>query len=54
MKESATPASDHLFAVNENQEKLDKDMTEDFHHVVAQLPYLCERARLDIQTAIAF
>jgi hypothetical protein len=49
-----TPAANHLFEVNPEAEKLDDTNKEFFHHVVAQLLFLCKRARPDIQTAIAF
>jgi Reverse transcriptase (RNA-dependent DNA polymerase)/Zinc knuckle len=49
-----TPAANHLFEVNQEAEKLDETKKEFFHHVVAQLLFLCKRARPDIQTAIAF
>jgi Reverse transcriptase (RNA-dependent DNA polymerase)/Zinc knuckle len=49
-----TPAAAHLFDVNKNSTKLDKEDAEKFHHTVAQLLYLCKRTRPDIQTAIAF
>jgi hypothetical protein len=49
-----TPAANHLFDVNDEAEKLNDDQKEFFHHVVAQLLFLCKRARPDIQTAIAF
>jgi hypothetical protein len=51
---SPTPAANHLFDVNPEQEKLDEKQKEFFHHVVAQLLFLCKRARPDIQTAVAF
>ena len=51
---SPTPAANHLFDVNPDQQKLDITQKEFFHHVVAQLLFLCKRARPDIQTAIAF
>ena len=49
-----TPAANHLFDVNDDGEKLNDEQKEFFHHVVAQLLFLCKRARPDIQTAIAF
>ena len=51
---ATTPAASHLFDVNENCEKLDKDDAEFFHHVVAQLLFLGKRGRPDLLTAIAF
>ena len=53
-KTANTPASSHLFNVNEHDEKLCNKMAAVFHHVVARLLFACKRARPDIQTAIAF
>jgi hypothetical protein len=52
--ECATPASDHLFTVNADAEKLNTDDANMFHHNTAKLLFLCKRARPDIQTAVAF
>ena len=52
--EAPTPAANHLFDVNPDQEKLSENQQEFFHHVVAQLLFLCKRARPDIQTAISY
>jgi len=49
-----TPAANHLFEVDPEAEKLNDQTKEFFHHVTAQLLFLCKRARPDIQTAIAF
>jgi Reverse transcriptase (RNA-dependent DNA polymerase) len=50
-----TPAGNHLFMVNTTNPLLlppaDADL---FHHIVAQLLFLCKRARPDIQTAVSF
>ena len=51
---AATPASLHLFKVNDAAEKLDDELSELFHHNTAKLLFLCKRARPDIQTAVAF
>jgi hypothetical protein len=51
---SATPAANHLFEVNCNPSPLDTKLADFFHHVVAQLLFLCKRARPDIQTAVSF
>jgi hypothetical protein len=48
-----TPATNGLFEVNPDGEKLDTEKNEFFHHVVAELLFLCKRARPDIQTAVA-
>ena len=50
-----TPAANHLFTVNEsNPTLLSAADAEQFHHMVAQLLFLCKRARPDIQTAVSF
>jgi len=54
-KISPTPAADYLFKVREeNVESLGEDQAMAFHRTVAQLLFLCMRARRDIQTAVAF
>ena len=53
-EEAATPASAHLFEVDDKQEKLPKEQAEMFHHIVAKTLFLCKRARPDLQTAVAF
>ena len=52
--ETPTPASLHLFEVNEDAEKLDDPTSEMFHHNTAKLLFLCKRARPDVQTAVSF
>ena len=42
------PADDKLFYIDEKSEKLDEDGSKLFHKAVAQLLYLCKRARPDI------
>ena len=49
-----TPAANHLFNVSLESPLLVPSEQEFFHHVVAQLLFLCKGARPDIQTAIAF
>jgi Reverse transcriptase (RNA-dependent DNA polymerase)/Zinc knuckle len=51
---SPTSAAAHLFDVNEECPKLDKERAEYFHHNVAKLLFLCKRARPDIEPAISF
>jgi len=46
--------ADHLFEMNENSEFLDEKTADLFHHITAQLIFLCKRARPDIQTAVSF
>jgi hypothetical protein len=49
-----TPAANHLFAVNEDCEKLSEQLREKFHSIVAKLLYVAKRVRPDILTAISF
>ena len=51
---ATTPATEHLFKVNETPTYLDENGAMFFHHNVAKLHFLCKRARPDIQTAVAF
>jgi len=44
----------HLFNVNDKAHKLDKDKAQLLHHLVAQLLYLIQRTRQDIQTSVDF
>ncbi len=50
----ATPASDHLFKVQEDGRKLSKELAEIFHHTVYQLLFAANRARRDIQMAVSY
>eukprot|EP00957_Ditylum_brightwellii_P163904 12478214-Ditylum_brightwellii.AAC.2 len=52
--EAATPAANHLFAVNTEAEKLEKACAQVAHNNIAKLIFLCQRARPDIQTSVAF
>ena len=52
---SPTPAADHIFKVRvEGVVLMDEERAMAFHRTVAQLLFLCMRARRDIQTAVAF
>jgi hypothetical protein len=51
---SPTSAAAHLFNINEECPKLDKEQAKYFHHNVAKLLFLCKRARPDIETAVSF
>jgi hypothetical protein len=51
---AATPVAHHLFDVSENAEKLSSKDSDIYHHNTAKLLYLSKRARLDLQTAVAF
>jgi hypothetical protein len=49
------PASNHLFTVNEvNSIKMNDENATKFHHIVAQLLFLCMRAQPNIQTSVSF
>ena len=48
-----SPATD-LFKTNNAAAKLNKTVSDSFHHVVAQLLFLCKQARPDIQTSVAY
>jgi hypothetical protein len=50
-----TPAANYLFEVNStNPTFFNAADAELFHHMVAQLLFLCKRAQPDIQTAVSF
>ena len=49
-----SPAPDNLFTVNEDWEKLPKDMAADFHTIVAKTLYMTKRARPDTCLSVAF
>ena len=51
---SATPASNHLFRVNPDAEKLDMSSAILFHHLTAQVLYLGKRTRPDLLTTVSF
>ena len=53
-QEVKTCAASHLFNVNEECPKLDKERKDIFHHLVAKCMFLCKRARPDIQLPVAF
>jgi hypothetical protein len=50
----ATPASDHLFKVQENRRKPSKELADVFYHTVYQFHFAANRARHDNQTAVLF
>jgi hypothetical protein len=54
--EAPTPAPSHLFAVNPDTTNilLDSLTADMFNHNVGKLLFLCNQARPDIQTAVAF
>lgn len=49
-----TPATSHLFEINDNPVKLEQDKAALYHHIVAKALFLCKRARPDIQLAVGF
>ena len=51
---AATPAAEHLFKTRQNAGDLDHETKELFHHITAQLLFLCKRGRPDVQTAVSF
>ena len=51
---ATTPATNYIFKVNNQCNKLSKEKSEIFHTYVAKGLFLCKRARPDIQLAIAF
>jgi hypothetical protein len=51
---AVTPAASNLFTVRKDAEKLDNERAETYHHITAQLLYLCQRARPDLQPTVAF
>ena len=53
-KVTRTPASEHLFRVDEDGDKLSEEMAEQFHTCVAKCLFLSKRARPDILVAVAF
>ena len=50
---ATTPAASYLFEVNQHCKKLTNKQRDEFHHIVAQLLFLCKQARPDIQTVVA-
>jgi hypothetical protein len=51
---ATSPAAEHLFKTRDNAAKLDKQAADLFHHITAQLLFVCKRGRPDIQTAVPF
>ena len=52
----SSPAGDHLFTVREDvdQKLLPEEQARQFHRTVAQLLFLCKRARPDIEPVVSF
>ena len=55
-KSSVTPAADYLFKIREETErmKIPEELAVIFHTTVAQLLFVSQRARRDIQTPVSF
>jgi hypothetical protein len=51
---AAKPASDHLFKIIENGQKLNEEQANAFCHMVYQWLFAANRAWRDIQTAVSF
>ena len=51
--ESATPAAHHLFDIAEDATKLSQADADLFHHFVAQLLYLSNKACTEIQLTVS-
>ena len=47
-----TPAANHLFHVDDSQEKVSKAKAQFFHTYVAKTLFLCKRAWPDLETAV--
>ena len=52
--ESATPAAHHIFDIVSDATKLSQADSDLFHHFVAQLLYISDKARRDIQLPVSF
>ena len=48
------PGGHDLFQVKELLERLDSKKAEVFHHIVAKLLFVAERARIDIEPTVLF
>ena len=55
-KTSVIPAAEYLFKIRETVDaaKLPEELAVIFHHAIAQLLFLSQRARRDVQTPVAF
>ena len=55
-KSSVTPSADYLFKIREDEEvkKLPEELAIAYHHTVAQLLFLSQRARRDAQLPVSF
>ena len=52
----ACPTGENLFKVREDEDRelLSEEMAKKFHRTVAQLLFLCKRARPDVKTVVSF
>ena len=48
------PAASNLFTVRKEAKKLDDKQAETYHHITAQLLYLCQCTRPNLQLTMAF
>ena len=53
-RDAVSPASEHLYLINDATAKIDSERADIFHTIVAKGLFLTKRARPDIMTAIAF
>ena len=53
-KTAATPSKPYLFNVRDDAERLDKENSEVFHSVVANLLYIMKRTRPNFEPTVAF
>ena len=51
---TVTPTASNLFTVRKDAKKLDDEQVEIYHHITAQLLYLCQHARPNLQPTVAF
>ncbi len=53
---ATSPAKDHLFDIRDEKEAkyLPEEKAQEFHHVTAQLLFLCNHDHQDVQTVVAF
>ena len=54
VKSSITPAAKNLFDVNDDDEKLSAQRSDNFHSITCKLLYVAQRARPDILLPITF
>ena len=54
IKTKKTPGAHDLFEIDSKSDRLNKEQSELFHHIVAKLLYVAKRARLDIEPSTSF